>query len=164
MHGVKDDNDTHSKGGDKHNRNPATTTAATTLTATRTNNNCDFNPPILSDFLPTPPPAGDEPEVKQIDDGVNRCGIDGSKQADKHAVGSATSVFSLIPTPHESDADLYSVYERKLEGKSTVTCDNYFLFDKILDKDGKKGEKEKDKRITLGDMCPKQCHKKVCKP
>jgi len=44
------------------------------------------------------------------------------------------------------------------------SCDNYFLFDKILDKDGKKGEKEKDKRITLGDMCPKECHKNVCKP
>ena len=43
------------------------------------------------------------------------------------------------------------------------SCDDYFLFNKILDKDGKKGEKEKDKRITLGDMCPKECHKNVCK-
>ena len=46
----------------------------------------------------------------------------------------------------------------------STTCDNYFLFDKLTDKSDKKGKKEKDKRITLGDMCPKECHKNVCKP
>ena len=53
-----------------------------------------------------------------------------------------------------------SVFELKKTEKSRSDCDDYFLFDQIPDKKekpDKSKDKSKDKRITLGDMCPYEC-------
>ena len=52
------------------------------------------------------------------------------------------------------------------DAKKGGSCKDYFLFDKIIDKDEDKPkdqDTDKDKRISLLDMCPTECGVQSCK-
>ena len=104
------------------------------------------------------------------------CGIDGTIHltVDNGNRPNINSVYSLINDAQQPNIDIYDYYYPK-EGVFETThnsCKDYFLFDKIIDNDdddddddddvGKQAKKDKNK-ISLYDMCPKQCNAPECK-